>query len=117
MRFHSSMPRRIATVVTLLIVVLLVALAEVLLAQNQQEAALLSAPGALAEACLNLGVSSVPLEIPSNDVATLNLIEERYPELVEWTQDIRFTEILTHTARDELCDALANLEKQKVRIE
>lgn len=69
----------------------------------------------LQEACLNLGVSSVPMRLQFGDVITLDRIIKFYPELSELTQDIRFTEILTHTARDELCDALAKLENDKMR--
>lgn len=71
--------------------------------------------GDLQVACLNLGVSSVPMKLPFGDVITLDRINKYHPELIELTQDIKFTEILTHTARDELCDALAKLENQKMR--
>lgn len=71
--------------------------------------------GDLQVACLNLGVSSVPMKLPFGDVITLDRINKYHPELIVLTQDIKFTEILTHTARDELCDALAKLENQKMR--
>lgn len=71
--------------------------------------------GDLQAACLNLGVSSVPMKLPFGDVITLDRINKFHPELIELTQDIRFTEILTPTARDELCDALAKLENDKMR--
>lgn len=72
-------------------------------------------PGDLQAACLNLGVSSVPMKLPFGDVITLDRINKYHPELIALTQDIKFTEILTHTARDELCDALAKLEIEKMR--
>jgi hypothetical protein len=74
-----------------------------------------TASGELQVDCLNLGVSSVPMKLPFGDVITLDRINKYHPELIELTQNIKFTEILTHTARDELCDALAKLENDKMR--
>ena len=71
----------------------------------------------LQASCLNLGVSSVPKKIPAGDLITLDRVNSLYPELIELTQGIKFTEVLTHTDRDQLCNALAMLETQNMRIE
>ncbi|WP_274644846.1 hypothetical protein [Pseudomonas serbica] len=57
--------------------------------------------------CLNLGVSSVPLELSFEDKALLIVMERQQPSLSEKIQDIRFTEMLTDPDRSGLCDAYA----------
>jgi hypothetical protein len=61
--------------------------------------------------CLNLGVTSVPLELPFEDQALLDVMERQQPTLLEKIQDIRFTEMLTDPDRSSLCDAYAALTK------
>lgn len=59
--------------------------------------------------CLNLGVSSVPLELPFEDQALLDVMEREEPTLMDKIQDIRFTEMLSDSDRSSLCDTYAAL--------
>lgn len=61
--------------------------------------------------CLNLGVTSVPLELSFEDQALLDVIGRQQPTLLAKIQDIRFTEILSDPDRSSLCDAYAALVK------